>query len=98
MEHAGKVEPGGQAWGMSQFPGEGEGFMAPLAGLIWIAKHPQGQAQPGQTYHPSVMPVEEGMGAVLGRIIERQSLFEVGSGLDELSKTEQGLPRRPVGF
>ena len=60
---------------MNQFPGQGEGLMALLEGLVWIAKHPQGQAQLGKTHHPSVMPIEEGMGAGLLRIVERDSLF-----------------------
>src|SRR5262245_44243210 len=83
---------------MRQFSGQAKGIMVPLEGLVWIAKHPQGQAQPGQTEYPGVMPIEEGMGAVLLGIVERQGLLQAFSGLDKLSKQEQSLPLRAVGL
>ena len=75
MESSSKVKGEGQARGMSQFPGQGEGLMAPREGLVWIAKQSQAPAHPGKTHRSSVMPIEEGMGAVLLRIVESKSLF-----------------------
>ena len=83
---------------MRQLLGQGERLVAPLQGLVRIAKKPQGQGRIGEASHPGVMPVEEGMGAVLLGVVEGNALLQVRAGRGKLSQTEQGRPQRIVGL
>ena len=64
-----------QAKGVRQLLGQGECFVAPLQGLVRIAKKPQTQAATDPARHPRVQPVDEGQRAVLLGIIEGNALL-----------------------
>ena len=70
MEPGSKDQGKSQAKGVRQLLGQGECLVAPLQGLVWIAKIPQGPGCKGEASHPRVLPVEEGQGAVLLGIVE----------------------------
>ena len=63
--------------------------MNPLQSLVWIAKMPQGSGRIGEARHPRVLPVAEGMGAVLLRVIEGHGLLQVPPGRGKLSQKIQ---------
>ena len=98
MEPGSKVQGKSQAKGVRQLLGQGERLVAPLQGLVRIAKKPQGQGCIGEASHPRVMPVQEGMGAVLLGVVEGNPLLQVLSGWSKLSQIEQGHPQRIVGL
>src|SRR5262245_42825434 len=59
---------------MSNFLSQRETPLALLKGLVWIAQMPQGQGGVRVATHPRIRPIQEGMRAVLLRIIERNHL------------------------
>ena len=71
------VQGKSQAMGVRQLPGQGERLVAPFEGLVWIAKRPQGRGRKSQGGYSGVKSIEEGMRAVLLRVVEDQALFKV---------------------
>ena len=85
-----------QAKGMRQFPGQGERFLTPLERLVRIAQGSQGPGRIAQAGHPWVLAGAGGMEMAPLGVIEGHGLLQVGSGLGQLSKSEQGDPQRLV--
>ena len=83
---------------MGQLLGQGERFVAPPQGLVRITEQPQGLRRVGQAPHPRVDPRAEGQGAVLLRVVEGDTLLQVGASRDDLAKPEQARPERKMGF
>ena len=65
--------------------------MAPLQGLIWIAKMPQGPGCIGEAMHPG-SAVLDGEARVLLGVIQSNPLLQVWLRRGQLSQTEQGEP------
>src|SRR5713101_8795142 len=88
------VQGPSQAERVRQLLSQGERLVAPLQGLLRIAKHPQGPSHIGQASHPRIL---HGTGAVLLGVVEGHPLLQVLPGRGKLSKMEQGTPQRLVG-
>ncbi len=69
--------------------GDAKRLVAALHGLLWVAKHPQDNRGKTQTAHARVLSVEQRMGAVLLTVVERYTLFQMGTGSDKLAKPVQ---------
>ena len=83
---------------MRQSVGQGERRVAALQGLVRIAKGPECHGRIAEAPCPGILPVEEGMRAVLLRIVEGDTLLQVGQGRDELAKTEQAISQGPIAL
>jgi hypothetical protein len=64
-----------QAKRVRQLVGQGENLANPPKGLVWVAKKPEGLSHPREATHASIIPVEEGMGAMLLGIVESNPLL-----------------------
>ena len=93
------MEPGskGEAKGVRQLLGEGEGFADYPQGLARIAKIPQRLGPKGEAVHPGVIAIQKGVGAMLLGIVEGHALLQVCTGASELSQPYQGIPQHMVG-
>src|SRR5437870_1777453 len=99
MDPHSPVQGGSQAVKVCQLLRQGKRLMAPLQGLVWIAKMPQAQGRPAEASHPGVIPaIEERQTAVLLGVIEGKALLCVLSGSSKLAKPEQGVPQHIMGY
>ena len=78
--------------GMLGLPGQGQGVLAALPGLVRIAQGPQGSHQPDEVGNPGVEPTgKNGGGGQLGSG-ELEALLEVGPGGDEITTIRATTP------
>ena len=92
MEHGSKVQSHDQAEGVRQLLRPRQRFVEAPQGLVWIAQHPQGLGNKDSTPHSGVVPVAEYVGAVLLRVIERDSLLQMRAGRGKFAKIPQAFP------
>jgi hypothetical protein len=85
MEPSSTGESMSQAVEVRQLPGEGECPLAPLQGLLWVAQIPEDPGGVGVGIHPKVIPLPEGLGAVMLGVVEGNRLLLVGAGPSEVS-------------
>ena len=85
-----------QTKGVGELVCQGEALLAPLQRLVRIAQHPQGKGCIDPASHTRVLPIEEGMGAVLLGMVQGNALLQVGTGRNKLAKIEQGISQRTV--
>src|SRR5262245_31082877 len=84
-----KIQGIGQTKGVRLLLGQGDRLLAPLEGLIRIAKEPQHMRCTGEARHPEVLTIKRGMGAMLLRVIESDTLLPVLTSLNKFSQGEQ---------
>src|SRR5262249_30760142 len=83
-------ESKGEAKGVRQLLGEGEGFVDSPQGLVRIAEIPQRPGSKGEAVHPGVIAIQKGVGAMLLGMVERHPLLQVCTGTSELAQPYQG--------
>ena len=66
--------------------------------LVGIPTRPQRPSEIDVAIHPRVASIEQGMGAVLLRMIECYALLQMGATGGQLSHKEQGHAQGPVRF
>src|SRR5262245_51643111 len=81
---------------MCQFLSECQCALAACAGLVRIAKRPQGPRQKRGTCDPHVLSMQCGMRAVVLGIIEGVRLFEMRARQSNLAQPEQGGSQEAV--
>jgi hypothetical protein len=69
-------------------------LVAPLPGLVRIAKYPQDAGQISQTGHLRIMAIEDSMDPVLFRIKQDHSLFHVGASHHRVAQMLQVYTQR----
>jgi hypothetical protein len=80
MQASSKAQGHSQAEGVRQLPGETQRFVAPLQGLVWIPKEPQGPGSIHLARHARILSIYEGMGVVGLRVIEGNTPLRVRAG------------------
>lgn len=88
MEPDCKIQGKCQTKGVRQLVCQGEGLLAPLERLVWIAQHPQDMGGEDPASHVRILPIQQSMGTVLLRVIQGHTLLEVGTGRDQLTQPE----------
>ena len=84
---------------MRQLLGQGACLMAPLQGLVRIAKKPQSPGHIAETKHPGIKSaIEEGQRVMLLGVIKSTCLLQVHAGRDNLPQVEQGEPQHIVSL
>jgi hypothetical protein len=79
---------------MLGLPGQGQGVLAALLGLVRIAQGPQGSHQPDEVDNPGVEPTGKNGGGGQLRSGALEALLEVGPGSDEITTIQGDNPHR----
>ena len=94
LMHPGRIERReSQAVHVRHLLRQGQRLLALLHRLLRRAEPPQEKGHIGEGEHPRVLPIERGEGAVLLRIVERQTLLQVRTRREQLAQPEQGIPQ-----
>src|SRR5262245_31761156 len=75
----------GQAVGVRELMGQGEGLSTALLGLVWITEKPQRHRQRPKTAQPWVSFVQQVLGVVLLWIVNGEPLLQMRPRRGELS-------------
>src|SRR5215813_12383219 len=80
MDLSGKEQGRGHTGWVRQLAGQGQRLVAPLQGLVRIAKRPQDLGETPEANNALVGLREEALGAVLRDIVEGDALLQVWAG------------------